>query len=188
MITLDKLTDAQLVTIYQSKADSIYFGELYNRYFIKVYHYCLGKVKDRDDAYDITADTFVKLTTKLTQLRNPELFIAWLFKITNNACMDKLRSHQFTQSVNEYYLNNIQDTNNDIAEVQLKEAQLDQLDQAISKLDEETKVLLIERYFKKKKIEALSKEFGLTESAVKMRLTRARRKIAKHYKSVTVGA
>ena len=103
MITLDKLTDGQLVTIYQNKSEPIYFGELYNRYFTKVYHYCLGKVKNRDDAYDITADTFVKLPKKLVQLRSPELFVAWLFKIAQNACIDVLRSHQLTQKVDDYF-------------------------------------------------------------------------------------
>ena len=177
MITLNQLTDTQLVAIYQKNNSTEYYGELYNRYYKKVYHYCLGKVKNRDDAYDITADTFVKLITKIKGLRNPELFIAWLFKIANNACMDTLKMNGNHKIVEKFALESIEEDNADMEERYSKEVQLDLLDQVFNDLDFETRTLFMNRYFKGKSVDQLEKEMGLSKSAVKMRLARGRNKI-----------
>jgi len=177
MIPLIQLTDTQLVTIYQKNQDPIYFGELYNRYYTKVYHYCLGKLKDRDDAYDVTADTFLKLATKIEGLRNPELFIAWLFRVAINACVDKFRKKNkkaYAIDVNTY---DLEDDVSGLEAFMLKEAQLDLLDKILDRLDIETKNLLVNKYCKGKSIQELEKEMGLSTSAVKMRLARGREKI-----------
>lgn len=177
MISLIQLTDTQLVSIYQANQDPIYFGELYNRYYKKIYHYCLGKVKDRDDAYDITAETFVKVATKVARLRNPELFIAWLFRMASNACIDILQA----KSKNRVYdigTFDVEDDSNGLEEVMMKEAQLELLDTILGTLDIEVKTILINKYIKGKSIEDLEKEMGLSKSAVKMRLARGREKIA----------
>jgi RNA polymerase sigma-70 factor, ECF subfamily len=177
MISLAQLTDTQLVCIYQKNQDSAYFGELYNRYNKKVFHYCLGKVKNRDDAYDITADTFIKLSNKLGGLRNPELFIAWLFRMAYNACIDILRtkSKEFTVDISCF---DVADDISSMEEVMMREAQLEILDTILDKLDYETKTILVNKYIKGKSIEDLENEMGLSKSAVKMRLARGREKIA----------
>lgn len=178
MVLLNQLTDAQLVSNYQQNLDPIYFGELYNRYFKKVYHYCLGKVKDREHAYDITADTFLKLTKKIINLRNPDLFIAWLFKIANNACIDCLKAKGRTYSVETNTFFDLEDDDSDLEKAIDKEEQLNKLEEILKDLDEDTKSLLIEKYFNGKSVEDLQEEMGLSKSAVKMRLARGRNKIA----------
>jgi len=178
MIALTQLTDTQLVSIYQKSQDPAYFGELYRRYYTKVYYYCLGKVKDRDDAYDITANTFVKLTKKILGLKNPELFIAWLFKVANNACMDCLKKRGKTVRVEESSFNNLVQDDQGVEKMIMKEAQLNRLDEVLHELDFETKMLIVNKYFNGKSVKDLEKELGLSTSAVKMRLARGREKIA----------
>ncbi|MFK7809564.1 MAG: RNA polymerase sigma factor [Saprospiraceae bacterium] len=179
MIALSQLTDAQLVIIYQKNDDPKYFGELYQRYYTKLYHYCLGKVKDREDAYDITADTFVKLTTKVKGLKNPELFVAWLFKIANNACMDRFKERGKTSFVDTNDFFDLEDEgDNSLEEKVIKEEQLNALDQILGDLDFETKTLVLDKYFNNKSVDQLEREMGLSKSAVKMRLARGRNKIA----------
>ncbi|MFT5765946.1 MAG: RNA polymerase sigma-70 factor (ECF subfamily) [Saprospiraceae bacterium] len=177
MIPLVQLTDTQLVSIYQTNQDSVYFGELYNRYYKKVYYFCLGKLSDRDDAYDVTTDTFLKLTTKISCLKNPELFIAWLFRIASNACIDVLRAKSKNRmyDISDF---DVEDDVNGLEELMMREAQLDTLDTILGTLDYETKTILINKYIKGKSIEDLEKEMGLSKSAVKMRLARGREKIA----------
>ena len=178
MIPLVQLTDAQLVTIYQKNQDPIYFGELYNRYYKKVYHYCLGKLKDRDDAYDVTTDIFLKLITKIVGLRNPELFIAWLFRMASNACIDKFKvNHKKTYTIDAKAFDLVNDESG-LEAFMLKEEQLEMLDTILDQLDVNTKTLLVDKYCKGKSIEELEKEMGLSKSAVKMRLARGREKIA----------
>jgi RNA polymerase sigma factor (sigma-70 family) len=178
MIALAQLTDPQLVTIYQKNQDPTYFGELYHRYYQKVYHYSLGKIKDRDDAYDITADTFVKLATKVKELRNPELFIAWLFKMANNACMDRFKEKGRLAFVDTLDFFDLEDEGNEnLADKVFQDEQLEALDGILEHLDQETKTLLINKYFNNKSIEELMFDMGLSKSAVKMRLARGRNKI-----------
>lgn len=179
MIALIQLTDTQLVAIYQKNEEPKYFGELYQRYYQKVYHYCLAKVKDREDAYDITADTFVKLATKVKGLKNPELFVAWLFKIANNACMDSFKKKGRTTFVDHNDFFDLEDEGGELlAEKVVREEELSALDQILGNLDLETKALLINKYFNNKSVEDLEQEMGISKSAVKMRLARGRNKIA----------
>jgi len=50
------------------------------------------------DAEDITQDTFIKVWQNLYRYNNQYKFSTWIYKITYNACYDKLRSkHNITQ-------------------------------------------------------------------------------------------
>ncbi len=179
MIRNDQLTDAQLVTLYQNTNTPEYFGNIYNRFHKKVYHYCLGIMKNREDAYDVTADTFVKLSDKIKTLRNAELFVAWLFRIAHNECMNKIKGNMKYRSSEINGELPIADDAEDIRlENMEKEIRLELLDQVMDKLDEGTRFILVEKYINDKSIEELEELLNLSKSAVKMRLARGKQKVA----------
>jgi RNA polymerase sigma-70 factor (ECF subfamily) len=64
MKNLSQLSDEQLITaILQDDKNSL--GELYNRYFKKVYQKCLSVLKEEDIAYDVAQDSIMKAFEKL---------------------------------------------------------------------------------------------------------------------------
>jgi RNA polymerase sigma-70 factor (ECF subfamily) len=69
------------------------FGELYDRYFRKIYTFIFYRVGSREEAEDLTAQVFLKALEKIDQFRwRGVSFVAWLFKIAVNLVTDYYRA------------------------------------------------------------------------------------------------
>jgi len=67
------------------------FETLYNIYFADIYKFSYGITGDREEAKDITQDTFMKLYNQLklpVPLLNPR---AWLYRVAANNCYTMLK-------------------------------------------------------------------------------------------------
>ncbi len=180
MDIISKLSDENLVVRYKKNQDTNYFGEIYKRFYPKVYHYCLGKVKQKEDAYDITEDTFLRVAQKIQDLREATYFAAWLFKIAHNLCMDLLKTRKaFQKDFNFLYLTDETDSE-DLERLIQREYELNRLEIILESLDEETKTLLIDKYVNGLSLEDLERERNLSKSAIKMRLMRGKERIKKN--------
>ncbi|MDH7487640.1 MAG: sigma-70 family RNA polymerase sigma factor [Anaerolineae bacterium] len=60
------------------------FAELYRQYLPRVLNYMRLRVADEALAQDLTAATFERAFANRRQLRDPEAFAAWLFRIARN--------------------------------------------------------------------------------------------------------
>jgi RNA polymerase sigma-70 factor (ECF subfamily) len=60
------------------------FERLYARYLPRVLNYVRVRVGDEALAQDLTAATFERAFTKRGQLRDPDAFAGWLFRIARN--------------------------------------------------------------------------------------------------------
>lgn len=67
------------------------FGELIERWQGKIYAFILRQIGNRDDAHDLTQDTFTKAFENLDRLADPSRFSAWLYKIALNECRMRFR-------------------------------------------------------------------------------------------------
>lgn len=84
-------TDAELVQAAQN-GDTASFGQLYERYFEKVYSYLSFKLSGAADAEDLTEQVFLKALESLGGYRWTGVpFQAWLFRIARNLLVDTLR-------------------------------------------------------------------------------------------------
>jgi RNA polymerase sigma-70 factor (ECF subfamily) len=66
---------------------------LVRRYQRPVYALCLRYVHDHDEAADLLQRTFIRVMTKLRDLRSADLFRSWLFRIAANLSLNHLRDH-----------------------------------------------------------------------------------------------
>lgn len=179
MNTFKNISDAELVLTYQNTQNPAAFGELYRRYNKKVFLYCVKILKNRDSALDLTQDIFVKIANKLGQLNHSNTFVAWLFRIAYNDCMDFLKNSKKNQ-VNPIHDNYDQEEEVfDYEAAFQKESQFQQLEIVMNQISAQDRQLLMERYFEKKSIQELVEKYNLSESAMKMRLARSRNKIKK---------
>ncbi len=168
-----------LVRKYLDTKEANLLGEVYLLCEKKVFHYCLGYVKEKNMAKDITQDVFLKVLENLANLKNPDTFDSWLFTITRNQCIDYLKSNKLGKKVDEKELDNLEEEFFDEEAAMDREKLLDKLEEVVLGVPEEIKELVIARYFEKKSIKELQEQLNLSESAVKMRLTRARKLLAK---------
>ncbi len=85
-----------------AKADRHAFGELYERYYTRVYRYAYHRIGNATDAEDITALVFMKALEALPSYQSRRnTFAPWLFRITRNAVIDHYRRRRFHSSIDD---------------------------------------------------------------------------------------
>jgi RNA polymerase sigma-70 factor, ECF subfamily len=92
MLQLDEAPEEALVLEAQ-RGDRAALGELVRRYQKAVYALCLRYVHDHDEAADLLQRTFVRVMTKLRDLRSADLFRRWVFRIAANQALNHIRDH-----------------------------------------------------------------------------------------------
>lgn len=83
--------EKKLLLLYQSSKNIDVLGKLYSDYMPLVYGVCLKYLKNRELAQDAVMDIFEKLTTELLKHDLPDNFKTWLYVVTKNFCLMKLR-------------------------------------------------------------------------------------------------
>lgn len=171
-------TDEQLVRLYVDTQRNPFFEEIYDRYADKVYRKCLSFVKDQAKAEDFTHDIFLKLIVRVGTFKENSKFSTWLFSITYNYCMDQLRT---TKKLAEDELTESIDVIDDSDDINDMEMDAKRLREVLEGISPEERTILLMKYQDDFSIKDIANTFGLTESAVKMRLKRTREKLRKKY-------
>ena len=83
-------TDDELIEGYEAGDESA-FSELLDRYLDAVYSFALRLTGSKDDAEDVSQETFLKAWKSLKRFRKGANFKTWLFAIARNASIDSLR-------------------------------------------------------------------------------------------------
>lgn len=84
--------DSDALLAETAKSDSGAFGELYERYYTRVYRYVYHRVGNVADAEDITALIFMKALEGLQSYQSRRNgFAPWLFRIARNTVVDYYR-------------------------------------------------------------------------------------------------
>jgi len=69
------------------------FAPLYERYFPRIYAYCLRRVGSNEEAEDLTSLVFTRALTSIGSYRGGSV-VAWLFRIAHNAVANHLRDRR----------------------------------------------------------------------------------------------
>jgi RNA polymerase sigma-70 factor (ECF subfamily) len=84
---------AERALIEAAQRDRSRFADLYESNFDRVYAYVVRRVRDRDEAQDITADVFHLALKSLPRFEWRGVpFAAWLFRIASNEIADRSKS------------------------------------------------------------------------------------------------
>lgn len=177
-MNVKKLTDEQLVAHFIETQKNLYFEQLYDRYSDKVYRKCLSFVKDDAKAEDFTHDIFLKLVLNLGSYKETAKFSTWLYSITYNYCIDQTR---VSKKYSEVGLDENFDLPDDDDDAEMAELEAQQLNKAMKQILPEEKSILMMKYQDDLSIKEISDSLEISESAVKMRLLRAKEKLRKVY-------
>jgi RNA polymerase sigma-70 factor (ECF subfamily) len=89
----EDMSDNELVE--RAREDPDYFTQLFDRYFQRVYQFHFTRLRVKQDAEDLTSDTFMKIYTKLDRYTDQGVpFAAWLFTIARNTLIDHVRKQK----------------------------------------------------------------------------------------------
>lgn len=86
-----KQRDAQLVA-RTLEGDRSAFGELVQHYQKRAYSVAFGIVRDREEAWDVAQEAFVKAYRNLDRFAGDSAFFTWLYRITYNLSIDAVRA------------------------------------------------------------------------------------------------
>ena len=90
---VDAEYSAERALIEAAQRDRGRFSELYEANFERVYAYVVRRVRDRDEAQDLTADVFHLALKSLPRFEWRGVpFAAWLFRIASNEIADRSKS------------------------------------------------------------------------------------------------
>jgi RNA polymerase sigma-70 factor (ECF subfamily) len=93
-----ELTDRELV-LAAREGDSSAFGELIHRYHETIYAFLMQLTGRREDAEDLTQDTFLHALQKLGTFKLDREFRPWLFTISRRLTIAQWRRHKPTYSL-----------------------------------------------------------------------------------------
>lgn len=101
-------TDAELVAGVLA-ADREAFAAVYDKYGNKLYDFAYSMLRQREDAADAVADSFVLVAERINQLREPERLRPWLYAIVRSECLRMLRARKRVDHGGEEQLINMAD-------------------------------------------------------------------------------
>ena len=159
---------AELLLIEAARKDPARFGDLYERYFDRVYAYVARRVGNRDAAQDLTADVFHRALANIGKYESRGVpFGAWLFRIAANAIADKWK-HASKESGNP----SAEETEANKSEIDAAEHRA-QLFQSVRALPTEQRRVIQMRFAEEKSIREIAEALRKTEGAVKQLQFRA---------------
>lgn len=182
-----ELSVVELIDLIKENQEHKAFGELYDRYVKTVYNKCLSFTRDNAEAEDITQEIFVKIYENLMAFDNKN-FGGWLMRITYNACVDHGRKKSKKAFSNEVVETPEVEDEEEQIERELMEVKLDALEEILGQMDPVDRSMLILKYQEDKKVRELADIYDISQSAVKMRLSRARIFILNTYDKEYAGA
>ena len=183
------LSDNELISRILETQDSVLFGKLYDRYGEKVYRKCYSFVRNENEAKDLTQDIFLKLFVKLDTYRAEAKFSTWLYSFTYNFLVKYVKRDPHRKLSERWHRLNKKDNlqapeDFDVEEDELFELQSSTLLKALELVEPADKALLLMKYQDGAMVKDIQAIFDINESAVKMRLRRARIRVIKVYKKI----
>jgi RNA polymerase sigma-70 factor (ECF subfamily) len=180
-LPLDQATDEQLAALAAREgSDGPAFAAIVERYDRRVWSICYRLLGNESDAHDAAQDVFVKLFLQREKFRGESKYSTWVHGIAVRTCLMQRRSSGRRRKREGAPTDVDLDTQAAARHETSDETKLD-LVQMLDILDEEDRALILLKYAEGHDYEELAEIFGLSVSACKMRISRAREKIQAKY-------
>jgi len=159
------------------------FEVLVRKYQARTYAVAVGMMKNAAEAEEVVQDTFLTAFEKLGTFRGESAFSSWLYRVTMNHCLMRLRKKRPALSGDDRFLDD-QAAVRGLAlsgdaphspDVAIDDHRLrDAIDIALAELPDDMRAVLLLRAFEGMSNQEVAELLGDTVSAVKSRLHRAR--------------
>jgi RNA polymerase sigma-70 factor (ECF subfamily) len=181
--------DDDLALVSRAKAgEAEAFRALVVRHQRRVYAVALGIVKDRDLAWDVSQEAFVRVHAHLAEFKGESSFSTWVLRIGSHLAIDALRKER---SSSKEDIDEVRDVDlasggegilatglgNDPQQNLLRRELATQMTQALAQLPEKHRVILVLREVEGLSYEELSERLEIPKGTVMSRLFHARTKM-----------
>lgn len=155
------------------------FSYLLSRYSNVIYSLIARIIPSKEDAEELTQDTFLKAFRKLDTFKGDCSFSTWLFRIAYNTAVSATRKSKIVfPLIDETALARVADEEADaVFEEEENEELLQKLEVALGQLNPEERALITLYYTENKPIAEIASIMELTTDNVKIKLFRIRKKL-----------
>jgi RNA polymerase sigma-70 factor, ECF subfamily len=183
-VDLNTLGDTELVALACRKVDGA-FRVIMQRHNRRLYRIARAVMRNDSEAEDIVQEAYVRAFSNLAEFRGDASLATWLSRIVLNEALGRIRRHRPAADLAS--LENQPPSRGEIIPFPLASPQLDPertmaqrqiqllLEQAIDKLPDDFRIVLVARVIEEMSIEETAALFGLRAETVKTRLHRARK-------------
>jgi RNA polymerase sigma-70 factor (ECF subfamily) len=162
--------------------DQLAFEQLVKATYAGTYTLAFRLTGDEEDARDVVQESYLRAYRGLKRFRGDAQFTTWLYRITANCASTHLgrrARHRHDELLED---SPIAETNPDLDPQARNDASAlrDRLNVALRQLPPRLRAVVVLRDVYDLPHEAIAAELGISESAAKVRLHRARRKLREH--------
>jgi RNA polymerase sigma factor (sigma-70 family) len=163
--------------------DTTQYDELVLRHKDYAYNLALKIVHNTMDAEEVAHDAFMKAYTSLKKFNQQAKFSTWLYRIVFNTAVSHTRKNSIpVDDINEI---NHQPTSGDSSSDSLFSQDRERfIGEALEKLSPLDATLITLFYMKQLNLEEIGKIVGIKTGAVKVKLFRARKRLARELENV----
>lgn len=184
------LLDFELIKRARDGDDSA-FNQVVQTYRKRILGTIARLIGRPEDVEDVGQEVFLRLYFSLDQLRTPEMFEPWLYRLTVNAAYDYLRRQRRRSESRMSDLSEQQVMLADAAagskregEEQRRKRVRELVDSLLSSISEQDRILLTMKEIEGLSLKELEKVYGVNENALKVRLFRARQRVVKVFEAL----
>jgi RNA polymerase sigma-70 factor (ECF subfamily) len=171
--------------------DNAAFNQIVQAYRKRILGTIARLIGRPEDVEDVGQEVFLRLYYSLDQLRTPEVFEPWLYRLTVNASYDYLRKQRRR---NEARMSDLSEQQVMLADAaaggkvsteQERQKNVKELVEALlGAIPEQDRILLTLKEVEGLSLKELEKIYSVNENALKVRLFRARQRVVNAYQAV----
>lgn len=159
--------------------DTNAFAYLINKYKDMTYTLAIKVVKNHEDAEEVAQDSFLKAYEKLDSFKGNSKFSTWLYTIVYRNAITKIRKKKVaTSDIDSYVMDNYSEGSEFPQIEAIKNGEQQKyVREAVDRLPEKDGLLITLFYMDDNSVEEIEEITGLTQSNIKVKLFRARKKL-----------
>ena len=185
------MNEEQTWVAQAQRGDDFAFTQLVETYQKPVYNLCYRMLGEPELAEDAAQETFLRAFQHLDRYDAKRSFATWLLSIAAHYCIDRLRRRRFSmfsidQDDDEGAPFELPDANAPNPEREsVRHEDHERLHDILASLDETDRAAIVMRYWNDASEIEIAESLGLTVSAVKSRLHRARLALGKKWEDAS---
>lgn len=174
-------TDQEATIINQINAgDTQAFAVLVDRYKDLVFTLSIRMLKHREEAEEVSQDTFIKVFKALPKFKGDSKLSTWVYKVAYNTCLDRIKKnkkHYNDVAIDSFTEHQIKTVDNALDALEEKEQQ-QTIQDCLQQLASKDSFLLSLFYFEELSLEEISHIVNMEANTVKVNIHRARKRLA----------
>ncbi|WP_317167209.1 RNA polymerase sigma factor [Tenacibaculum pelagium] len=161
------------------KGNTNAYATLVDKYKVMVYTLAFKMMQNKEEAEEVSQDTFIKVYKNLSKFKGESKFSTWIYKIAYRTCLDALKKRKNkynTDTIDEVTINKIKTTEGILESIEKKERAV-VIKQCMQDLPEDERTILWMFYFDELSLKEIIDVTDFSEANVKVKLHRARKRL-----------